>query len=279
MKTGKAATVAILGALITAVAILTNTALAKVGPGVNASLNVPVPYSGSCPAKMTFSGHIMVGDSPNAKWKWPVDVRYRIIYSDGVRGAVQTRRFRSPNAQVVRFSRKFTASFNGWATIEILEPERNKSGRVPIKVNCKGSQKPQANKLPDLTIENIRLNANCQVVVTARNRGPGTVADLVWTRHTPASSSVYLTVNGRRWGGNTIWKFDPTRKLHRPGYTADYESTYVVIGTATVRATIDHTRQVTEQREDNNALTRRLSCGQAPRVHGQTGGILVITPG
>ena len=278
MKARKTATVSLFGAITIVAAISAHTALAKVSEGINASLGAPAPYLGTCPAKVELSGYITAGDAPNGKWKFPVDVRFRIIYSDGVRGSIQTRHFPSPNAQVVRFNRTFTGSFAGWAAIEILQPERKLSNKVPVKVNCQGSQPSKGSALPDLTVVNIRLNTNCQVVVTVNNLGPGTVANAVWAHHTPVSSGVYITVNGRRMGGATIWFFDPSRRLQNAGRPTDYESTYVVTGTATVHASIDHTRQVAERREDNNALTRQLSCGGGLLVKEPGGGAVQLSP-
>jgi subtilisin family serine protease len=114
---------------------------------------------------------------------------------------------------------------------------------------------------PDLVVETIALDSNCRVVLTVANRGPGTVPSSVWTTKTPASSSVYLHVNGNPWGGQTIWSFDPSRKLQNAGGSTTVTLNYTVSSTATLRATIDHTAQVAEVDEGNNALTATLACG------------------
>lgn len=113
---------------------------------------------------------------------------------------------------------------------------------------------------PDLVIRNILLDRKCNVVVQVRNIGRGKVPNRVWTVHKPTSSSVYLTINGRGWGGATIWKFNPSKSLQPAGGGATYRSTLKVTGTAAVKATIDHTKQVAESNESNNAMTKRLSC-------------------
>jgi len=113
---------------------------------------------------------------------------------------------------------------------------------------------------PDLIVRDIRLDNKCNVVVVVRNIGKGPVPANVWTIHKPKSSSVYLWINGRRWGGATIWKFDPRRRLLPPGGTATYKSTLRVSGSANIRAMIDLTRQVAESNERNNKKSKKLSC-------------------
>ncbi len=123
---------------------------------------------------------------------------------------------------------------------------------------------PTPGPLPDLVVRDLRLNERCEVMVRVENLGPGRVPDAVWTTHTPNSSSVYLTIDGRPWGGETIWKLDPRRALQAPHGHATYVSNYVVRGSATVQATVDHTAQVAEVNEGNNARTETLTCRGAP---------------
>ena len=118
----------------------------------------------------------------------------------------------------------------------------------------------QGGKLPDLIIRDISLNRKCQVVVTVGNAGPGRVPDEVWTVHKPTSSSVYIYVNGRPWGGGTIWGFDPGRLLQAAGGTARYTSRLIVADATEIKALIDHTGEVNEVREDNNHMEKKLKC-------------------
>jgi len=118
----------------------------------------------------------------------------------------------------------------------------------------------QGEKLPDLVIKNIARNSQCQVVVTVANAGPGAVPDEVWSVHTPTSSSVLLFINGRRWGGKTIWGFDADKSLQPAGGTARYVSQLIVGANAEITAVIDHTGEVSETNEGNNQLVKKLSC-------------------
>lgn len=117
-----------------------------------------------------------------------------------------------------------------------------------------------AAELPDLEVVNIFLTKKCEVAVKVKNNGPGMVPDSVWTIHTPKSSSVYIYINGKSWGGATIWKFDPGKSLKAPGGTAVYVSTLIVKTEAKIVATIDHTLQVTEINEINNKMGKLVKC-------------------
>ncbi|NTW10393.1 MAG: hypothetical protein HGA26_03430, partial [Chlorobiaceae bacterium] len=114
--------------------------------------------------------------------------------------------------------------------------------------------------LPDLSIEDIRLTPDCRVVVRVRNNGPGNLPDNVWTDHQPKSAGVYLTINGNKWGGGTIWNFDPARALKAPGGTAEFVSTLKVTSPSQVKAEVDIWNVVAEKNESNNWMQRSLSC-------------------
>ena len=120
-------------------------------------------------------------------------------------------------------------------------------------------------KLPDLVIQDLYLNKNCQVVVKVKNNGPGMVPNEVWTIHTPKSAGVYFYKNGVGWGGASIWKFDPGRSLQSPGGTAIYTSSLKVSGSAKITATVDHWNKVKESREENNKRTEKLTCKPVPQ--------------
>ncbi|NTW11092.1 MAG: hypothetical protein HGA26_07015, partial [Chlorobiaceae bacterium] len=90
--------------------------------------------------------------------------------------------------------------------------------------------------------------------------GPGNLPDNVWTDHQPKSAGVYLTINGNKWGGGTIWNFDPARALKAPGGTAEFVSTLKVISPSQVKAEVDIWNVVAEKNESNNWMQRNLAC-------------------
>ncbi len=149
---------------------------------------------------------------------------------------------------------------------KIVEANERNNSRAGV-LTC-AAPPTAAGPLPDLVIRDLRLNERCEIVANVSNLGPGRVPDAVWTTRTPNSSSVYLTIDGRPWGGETIWKLDPRRALQAPHGHAIYVSNYVVRGSATVRATVDHTTQVAETNEGNNARTETLTCRGAPDAGG-----------
>lgn len=112
----------------------------------------------------------------------------------------------------------------------------------------------------DLLIEDIMLNEQCFVVVKAKNIGLSMVPDSVWTVHAPDSSGIYLHINGKGWGRDAIWHFDPAKNLQNPGGTATMTSTLKVTGTATITATIDNTGKIQESNETNNQMRKKLTC-------------------
>ena len=119
----------------------------------------------------------------------------------------------------------------------------------------------QRNKLPDLVITKIFTTRDCRLAVQVKNNGPGIVPDKVWTNHNPKSAGVYVSINGRGWGGQSIWKFDPAKKLKRRGGIATCVLSYKVAGPIKVKAVVDKFNQVKERNERNNKRRTKLRCG------------------
>lgn len=218
----------------------------------------PTAYTGKCPAIIRFVGKITV---PR-----PGKLRYRFIRSDNATGPVRTISFPKAGSKMVSTSWRLGGtslpSYAGWMAIQIIDVHVE-SNKAEFKIQCEGLPGQQKN-LPDLVVDDMKLDQNCTVMVKIRNAGPGYIPDEVWTAHTPESASVYLTIDGKGWGGETIWKLDPDRHLRSPGGTAIYRSTYRITGTSVVQATVDHTKQVNEQTDANNTRTERLTCQQRP---------------
>ena len=144
---------------------------------------------------------------------------------------------------------------------EVIESREDNNFHFFVNIRFKGfGRVVNVNKKPDLVVDNISLNKDCKVVVKVRNVGQGRVPDAVWTVHKPKSSGIYLSINGKGWGGSTIWNFDSGKDLKNPGGTAIYTSNLKVTGTAIVKAKIDYTNQINESNETNNARKQRLSC-------------------
>jgi hypothetical protein len=232
--------------------------LGKIKPAkVAADLSVsPASYSGKCPAFIKFKGTISVNR--------PTTVEYKFIRSDNANAPVQILTFKKAGTKKVKTTWQLGGpshrAYKGWEAIEILSPVHMRSNPAHFKVRCK-ADRPQYNKrLPDLTIADITLNKQCFVVVHAKNNGPGNVPKKVWTSQTPDSSSIYLYINGKKWGGKTIWNFDTDRDLRNPDGTAVMTSNLQVSKTATIKAVIDHTNKVVEKNEKNNAMKKTLTC-------------------
>ena len=114
--------------------------------------------------------------------------------------------------------------------------------------------------LPDLVVDDVWLDKACRVVVRVKNNGPGSVPDNVWAVHTPESAGVYLRINGKPWGGATIWKFDASKALQKPGGSATYTSNLKVSGSAVIEAEVDLWNKVREKNEGNNTRKEQLKC-------------------
>jgi hypothetical protein len=224
----------------------------------------PASYTGNCPALITFGGYIAVNQ--------PMTVQYKFIRSDNAEAPVQTLYFSSKSRQEVTTTWQLGGpglpTYSGWEAIQVISPVSVQSNRADFRIRCAGDQGQtgqqgvpgQQGRLSDLTIEDITLNEQCFVVVQVKNNGPGVVPDKVWTDHSPDSSAVYLHINGKRWGGETIWHFDPAKNLQNPGGTAIMTSNLKVTGTATIEATADSTGKVRETNEANNAMRKQVTC-------------------
>ena len=220
----------------------------------------PVSYTGNCPALITFGGYIAVNQ--------PMTVQYRFIRSDNAQAPVQTLYFSSKSSQEVTTTWQLGGpglpTYSGWEAIQVISPVSVESNKAEFRIRCagqgqQGGTEPQG-QLSDLAIEDITLNEQCFVVVKAKNNGPGAVPDKVWTDRAPDSSAIYLYINGKKWGGQTIAGFDPAKNLQNPGGMATMTSNLKVTGTATIEAVIDHTHKVKETDERNNIMKKAVTC-------------------
>ena len=116
-------------------------------------------------------------------------------------------------------------------------------------------------KMPDLTILKITVDRGCNLAVVVKNNGPGALPNAVYTNHHPKSAGVSVYINGNSWGGETIWKFDPAKKLQKPGGQATCILNYKVGPPIDVKAVVDLWNDVKESNERNNThIRKKLSC-------------------
>lgn len=114
---------------------------------------------------------------------------------------------------------------------------------------------------PDLTIISVMLNQNCFIKVVVKNVGEGELLGDVYTFPQPDSAGIYIYINGKAWGGETIMGFDTARNLQKPGGEATCILTYKVgSNPLSVRAVVDLHNTVKESNEDNNEMEVTLSC-------------------
>lgn len=114
-----------------------------------------------------------------------------------------------------------------------------------------------AQPLPDLTIADLKVNANCQIEVTIRNLGPGSLPESAMYVGSSPSLNLYRDNNSAGF-----WKMDK-QELKPPGGTYVFvvlAANHVVSGSQNIRAEIDSSKLVTEANENNNALARTLTC-------------------
>jgi hypothetical protein len=220
----------------------------------------PASYQGVCPVVIHFKGAINTTR--------PARAHYKFVRSDGAYSPTEPVQIEtSGSTGSVDVSADWTVGtaeqsrYEGWMIMKVVYPGEIESPKVRFRVVCTG----MAVDLPDLIIDEVVLDDQCRVVVKAKNVGPGTVFDEVWTDHKPDSAGINLYVDNKAWGGETIWLLDPQRTLRNPGGTAIYRSNLTVTGTQTVKAKIDQTRQVKETDETNNERTVTLTCKSAAK--------------
>jgi hypothetical protein len=92
----------------------------------------PFDYVGSCPVQITFSGRVSVAGGAGT-------VAYKFLRSDGASAPVQTLTFEGPGSQDIQDTWTLGTAgfqFNGWESVEILDPENLVSNRAEFKLSC-----------------------------------------------------------------------------------------------------------------------------------------------
>ncbi len=114
--------------------------------------------------------------------------------------------------------------------------------------------------LPDLTVEDIYLDENCRVVAVVKNLGPGSVPQALWSIKDVPECTLKLFLNEEEYCVNSIFEFDPEKKLEPVDGIAVFPSSMEINEESTVTAVLECLDIVQEQNQENNTLTKTLNC-------------------
>lgn len=132
------------------------------------------------------------------------------------------------------------------------------SGELLIDYPVQGETDDRAHSIhPDLSVEEISLDATCHVQVMIGNHGPGRIMGIFWKKNGP---SVMLSRNGRSWGGAGLPVIDPDHDLARPGGKVIYHSRLRVGRNEKIQATIVTGPRLKDNDPGNNTRSVTLSC-------------------
>jgi hypothetical protein len=116
---------------------------------------------------------------------------------------------------------------------------------------------------PDLQPTDMTLTADCRIVVSFRNNGPGTVPDANFSTSPPSNAGIQMYRNGAPWGGIVLGAMDPAKSLQPAGGMLTFNwfpGLKLAPGAHTVKIDVDNDNKVVESNEGNNSLTKQLSC-------------------
>lgn len=114
--------------------------------------------------------------------------------------------------------------------------------------------------LPDLAIDDIYLDDNCQVVVVVKNIGPGSVPQQLWTPKEVPECTLKLFLNEEEYCVRSFYEFDPEERLEPVDGIASFPSDLKITEESVVTAAIDCLDIVQEQNQDNNTMTKTMTC-------------------
>ena len=111
----------------------------------------PSNYAGPCPVTIRFSGGISVASGS-------CNVSYKFLRSDGVPAPLQTLTFKSQGSKDVSTTWKLGRAdlsriYDGWMSIQIVEPKEIASKRASFKIQCKGRETQDAIQHPERYIK------------------------------------------------------------------------------------------------------------------------------
>jgi hypothetical protein len=98
----------------------------------------------------------------------------------------------------------------------------------------------------------------CHVVATVQNRGPGALPDTAWQDR----PTIQFYKEGAGFGGRLLLDAE-LENLRQPGATTTITATRKIQGSAELRVHVDASNQLAETNENNNSMTRRITCTTA----------------
>ncbi len=125
-------------------------------------------------------------------------------------------------------------------------------------------EKETDRNLPDLIVKNIKLTNNCKIAVTVANIGKTGVPSYHY--NLPKAVGIQMYVDGKPWGGLILKGFDPNGYLKKPYSQATYiwfphaANLNLTAGTHTIKVIADNNKNLTEVKESNNTLTKKVYC-------------------
>jgi hypothetical protein len=218
----------------------------------------PATFSGPCPHKFEFTGKIAANGAGTVKYKW--------IRNDGANAPEQTLVF--SKAEIKSVQTTWTLGGAGkeyikfWQAIEILTPNPMTSNKAYFDLKCAGGS--SENKLPDLIVSDMKLIENCKIKITIKNIGQGGVSAAGYDMNNGVAIQMY---NGSQaWGGIRLGGIDPAGALKSPGGSVSHiwfpsaSNLDLTADTHTIKLIVDANNAEAESNENNNTLTKKLSC-------------------
>ncbi len=144
-----------------------------------------------------------------------------------------------------------------------------KGGFFKPRENPKHMGFPKLRKLlPDLVVSDIRAKEDpkgCFLQVTMKNAGPGAIPDEFYKRQ-PPRVAIQMYNGNKPWGGTVLFGFDPGKRIQKPGGSVTWDwfpgakNLRLAPGYHTIKVVADNNKELPEANENNNSLTKRISC-------------------
>jgi hypothetical protein len=110
----------------------------------------PPSYSGSCPAKITFTATIQYSGSGTLQYTW--------LRSDNAHAPTRTLKLDGSGTQIVTTTWQLGKSFQGWQAVKVTSPVTYESGHAEFSLACNGTKAATPN--PPVTVPNTASTPN-----------------------------------------------------------------------------------------------------------------------